>query len=138
MIFNCIDAIMPLRCKIKKRRLGLVKSIVTTTVFIGLGFAGGLAVNSWPSPQGALAGEDAQFFVPWSLCEKPVAAAETTGAARTQRFTESSMRSQPRSVAPLRPSSSPHDRIIYDPENYIPPPRPEAHIGVDLTHVVDP
>lgn len=115
-----------------------MKSIVTAFVFAGLGFAGGLAVNLWPTPQGALAVEDAEVLAPERLSEKPLAMTGTSGQATAERPPSPTLESNRPLEATAQPLPRPRDRVIYDPETYLPPPRPPAHIGVDLTHVVDP
>ena len=115
-----------------------MKSLVTAFVFAGLGFAGGLAVNLWPTPQGALAGEDAGVLAPERLSEKPLAMRGSPGQATAQLPPEPTLENSRPLEATAQTSPRSRDRVIYDPETYVPPPRPAAHKGVDLTHVVDP
>lgn len=115
-----------------------MKNIVTLIVFTGLGFAGGLAVNLWPAPQVALLGEGDEVSAPEPQGKKPLAMTGSPGQATAQLPPAPTLGNNRPLAATAQPLPRPRDRVIYDPETYVPPPRPAAHIGVDLTHVVDP
>jgi hypothetical protein len=114
---------------------------VIATGALALGFFAGLY---WATPASAPAALDPSRPQPgtvpssaWAPVEKREGP-QATGAEPVLKPATSGGSDSLSNTAPLGSQERALGLPIYDVDNYLPPPRPPAHIGEDLTHIPDP